>query len=104
MCFVNIILCTRGKRIKKRNSLCNASVLRIRKRATPPPSLQDLFYLVQVGDGEHGLLRFTHLDQGSVLFVEQDLHALKWTSINQRYIMIWMVIIFFYQVPGPQKE
>ena len=69
-----------------------------------PTPLPDLFYLVQVGDGEHGLLRFTHLDQGSVLFVEQDLHALKWTSINQRYIMIWMVIIFFYQVPGPQKE
>ena len=34
------------------------------------------FALVQVADGKHGLLRLGHLNQGSVLLVEQNLHTL----------------------------
>ena len=33
--------------------------------------------LVEMADGQHSLLGFRHLDQGSVLLVEQDLHPLK---------------------------
>ena len=33
--------------------------------------------LVEMADGQHGLLGFRHLDQGSVFLVEQDLHPLK---------------------------
>ena len=29
-----------------------------------------------MADGKHGLLRLSHLDQGGVLLVEQDLHPL----------------------------
>ena len=32
--------------------------------------------LVQVADGKHGLLGLSHLDQGRVLLVEQNLHPL----------------------------
>ena len=35
------------------------------------------FALVKMADGKHGLLRLSHLDQGGVLLVEQDLHVLK---------------------------
>ena len=34
------------------------------------------FALVKMADGKHGLLRLSHLDQGGVLLVEQDLHPL----------------------------
>ena len=33
--------------------------------------------LVEVADGQHGLLGLRHLDQGGVLLVEQNLHPLQ---------------------------
>ena len=38
--------------------------------------LSPKFALVKMADGKHGLLRLSHLDQGGVLLVEQDLHPL----------------------------
>ncbi len=41
-----------------------------------PDGLAPELDLVQMVDGVDGLLRLSHLDQGRVLLVEQDLHSL----------------------------
>ena len=43
-----------------------------------PDGLAPELDLVQVVDGVDGLLRLSHLDQGRVLLVEQDLHPLQY--------------------------
>ncbi len=49
-----------------------------------PDGLAPELDLVQVVDGVDGLLRLSHLDQGRVLLVEQDLHSLhKRSFLNQ---------------------
>jgi hypothetical protein len=49
-----------------------------------PDGLAPELDLVQMVDGVDGLLRLSHLDQGRVLLVEQDLHSLhRRSSLNQ---------------------
>ncbi len=51
-----------------------------------PDGLAPELDLVQMVDGVDGLLRLSHLDQGRVLLVEQDLHSLHKRSCTKDHI------------------